>query len=46
MGCKWWRCIIGEYNWQIARRLTMVGSRGSWVASGCVILLGNASAEC
>ena len=26
---------------QIARRLTMVGSRWSWVASGGAVLLGN-----
>ena len=31
---------------QIARRLITVGSRWSWVVSGCAVLLGNATADC
>ena len=31
---------------QIARRLIMVVSRWSWVASGGAVLLGNATADC
>ena len=31
---------------QIARRLILVGSRWSWVASGGAVLLGKATADC
>ena len=35
-----------EMQLQIARRLIMVGSTWSWVASGGAVLLGKGNADC